>query len=206
DCVTAISLPGDAGAGPQIDTRTRANTPRRDIYLLMSPGNAIALAAHQRIALRQREIGYHHLPHQLLEVGARHPAQLRARLSRIAQQRVDFRWAKVARVDAHHDAAALAVDAHLFAPAAAPADAHVEMGGRLLHELAHRMLAPGGNHVILWMAALQHQPLRLHVVTRMAPVAARLEIAEVQTALQPDMDAGQPTGDLARYEGLAADG
>src|SRR5215470_7206823 len=71
DCVTAISLPGDAGAGPQIDTRTRANTPRRDIYLLMSPGNAIALAAHQRIALRQREIGYHHLPHQLLEVGAR---------------------------------------------------------------------------------------------------------------------------------------
>ena len=38
---------------------------------------------------------------------------------------------------------------------------------------------------------LQHQPLRAHVVPRVAPVAARVEIAEVQRVLQADMDARQ---------------
>ncbi len=34
---------------------------------------------------------------------------------------------------------------------------------------------------------LQHQPLRPHVVPRMAPVAPRIEIAEMQGVLQPDV-------------------
>ena len=56
-------------------------------------------------------------------------------------------------------------------------------------ELAHRVLLAGRDHVILGLVLLQHQPLRLDVVARVAPVAQRVEIAEVEAVLQAALDA-----------------
>src|SRR5215469_3290957 len=173
--------------------------------LLIRLSDAIALAAHQRIAPCQREVGLDHLAHQLIEVDARRPAELGARLRGISEERVDLRRAKVVRIDAHDGTAAFAVDTDLLAPAAAPFNAHAEVSGRLLDEIAHRMLLAGGDHIVLWALLLQHEPLRLDVVARMAPVAARLQVAEVHAVLQPDADAREGAGDLARHERLAAD-
>ncbi len=51
---------------------------------------------------------------------------------------------------------------------------------------------------------LQHQPLHLDVVAGMAPVAQRVEVAEVKAILQSELDARQRAGDLAGDEGFAA--
>jgi hypothetical protein len=53
-----------------------------------------------------------------------------------------------------------------------------------LHELAHADLHAGGNHKVFWLLLLQHQPLHLDVVARMAPVAQRAQVAQVKTILQ----------------------
>ena len=44
----------------------------------------------------------------------------------------------------------------------------------------------------------------LDIVPRMAPVALGLEVAEVDRVFEPDLDAGNAAGDLARHKGLAA--
>ena len=71
-------------------------------------------------------------------------------------------------------------------------------------ELAHAVLLAGGDDEVLGLLLLQHQPLHLDVVARMAPVAQRVEVAEVQAVLQPERDARERARDLARDEGLAA--
>ena len=71
-------------------------------------------------------------------------------------------------------------------PLAAPLESHVRATAPApIDEFAHRMLLAGGDHEILRLGLLQHQPLRSHVVARMAPVAQRVEIAEIQAVLQP---------------------
>ena len=52
---------------------------------------------------------------------------------------------------------------------------------------------------------LQHQPLRAHVVPGVAPVAQRVQVAEVQALFEALVDAREPARDLARDERLAAD-
>ena len=54
--------------------------------------------------------------------------------------------------------------------------------------------------------ALQHQPLRLDIVARVAPVAPGVEISQVQESLKAELDARQGARDLARHERLAAYG
>ena len=44
-----------------------------------------------------------------------------------------------------------------------------------------------------------------HVVAGVAPVALRVEVAQVEVVLQAQGDARHGAGDLARHEGLAAD-
>src|SRR5215213_3881889 len=50
---------------------------------------------------------------------------------------------------------------------------------------------------------LEHHPHRFDVLGRIAPVTARLEVAEVELVLDPGGDAGYRPGDLARDEGLS---
>jgi hypothetical protein len=54
-----------------------------------------------------------------------------------------------------------------------------------LDELAHRMGFAGGEHVIVGLGLLQHQPHAFHKVARMAPIALGVEVAEKKLALQP---------------------
>jgi len=65
------------------------------------------------------------------------------------------------------------------------------------------MLAAGGDHEVLRLVLLQHQPLHLHVVARMAPVAQRIQIAKIKLGFQALGDIAQGARDLACDEGLA---
>ena len=123
------------------------------------------------------------------EADLRLPAEGLAGLRRIAQEDVHLRGAEIARIDLH---VLLVVE--------------VELREDLLGEFADRMGLSGGDDVIVGPVLLEHQPHRLDVVPGEAPVALRLEIAEVELLLEAELDPGGRAGDLPRDEGLAAAG
>src|SRR5271170_3278968 len=151
------------------------------------------------------QIGFHHFRDEPAETDAVAPAQLALRLGRIAEQLVDLGRPEVARIDRHQRLVRLVVGPGLLDAVATPYDAPPDMGECGFDEFAYRMGFAGGEHVIVGLRLLQHQPHAFHIVARMAPVALGVEIAEKQLALQPMGDRGDTAGDLAGDEGLAAD-
>ena len=63
-----------------------------------------------------------------------------------------------------------------------------------LEKLAHRVLLAGGDDVVVRLVLLQHPPHGLDVVAGEAPVALRVEVAQVELVLQPDLDAPRRRG------------
>lgn len=66
-----------------------------------------------------------------------------------------------------------------------------------VQELAHRMRFAGGDHEVLRLLLLQHQPHRLHVVDGVAPVAPGVQIAEKKLVLQAQLDPRSGSTNLA---------
>mmetsp|Transcript_139532 Transcript_139532/g.339007 ORF Transcript_139532/g.339007 Transcript_139532/m.339007 type:complete len:356 (+) Transcript_139532:16-1083(+) len=154
--------------------------------------------------LDQRDVGAHHLLAQLLEEHLGLPAELLLRLGRVAQQQVHLCRAEVLRVDLDQLAAIL-VPANLVHALAGPRDGQADLAERVLHELAHGVRLAGGQHEVIRLVHLQHQPHPLDVVARVAPVALRVDVAQVQAVLQARLDARHGARDLPRHErGTAA--
>ena len=147
----------------------------------------------------------HHFPHQFAEGGAGRPAKLSLGFAGIAEQGFDFGGTGVARVH-RTPATALVVVALLVHALAAPGDAHAQFRRGLFDEFPHAMLFAGGDDVVFGPVLLQHQPLHLDVIAGVAPVAPGGQVAEVETVLQAELDAGQGAGDFAGDESLAAQG
>mmetsp|Transcript_84484 Transcript_84484/g.235302 ORF Transcript_84484/g.235302 Transcript_84484/m.235302 type:complete len:248 (-) Transcript_84484:147-890(-) len=74
----------------------------------------------------------------------------------------------------------------------------------MLAELAHRVHLAGRQYVVVTGLLLKHAPHALHIVTRVAPVALRVHVAQVQAVLQPALDAGHGARDLAGHESGSA--
>src|ERR1039458_9802891 len=136
---------------------------------------------------REFDVVIHHERDQLLEPNARRPSQSGVSFGRISEKDIDLCGTQIARVYFHD-----------FGPV------QVDTCGCLIQELANRMSFPGGHHVIVRHILLEHEPHGFHVVARIAPIAVRVEIAEVQLALQPKFDAAQRARNLTSDEGLAA--
>jgi hypothetical protein len=58
------------------------------------------------------------------------------------------------------------------------------------HELADAVRLAGRDDVVLRLVVLKHQPHRLNVVARVAPVALRIEVPQQQLVLQAQLDRG----------------
>ena len=167
----------------------------------------------QAVLARRGVVGLDHFLDQFLERGRRHPTQLFLGLGRIAQQGFHLGRAVVARVDLDDHVAHLALgavtgdrsdDADFLLALALEAHRDTQLGRRALDELAHAVLHAGGDDEVFRLVLLQHQPLHLDIVARVAPVAQRAHVAQVQAVLQSQRDARDGAGDLARHEGLAA--
>src|SRR4051794_361309 len=89
-------------------------------------------AAAGELILDDLHVGVDHDPHELLEGHLRLPAELLARLGRIAAQRVDLGRAVVLRVD---------LDVAL--------PVHADVRRRLVEEVAHRVRLAGGDDVVV---------------------------------------------------------
>src|SRR3954469_22557698 len=106
------------------------------IASLVEVVGVVTVLLHQLVALGGLQVLAHHLGHELAELDARLPAELGARLGGIAQQRLDFRRAEIARVDGD-DAAAELVVALLVHALALPGDLEADLLARRLDELPH---------------------------------------------------------------------
>ena len=73
-----------------------------------------------------------------------------------------------------------------------------------VEQLADRVRLAGRDHVVVGLVLLQHHPHGLDVVARVAPVARRVEVAERDAVLEPELDARDRVGDLAGHELEAA--
>ena len=73
-----------------------------------------------------------------------------------------------------------------------------------LGELSYRVLHAGGNHEVLWLLSLKDEPHTLHIVLGIAPVAERIQVAEIEFVLLTLLDAGSGKRNLTGYESLAA--
>ena len=62
------------------------------------------------------------------------------------------------------------------------------------------MRLAGGDHVVVGLVLLEHQPHGLDVVLGVAPVALGVEVAERELVLQAELDGGRAMGDLAGDE------
>src|SRR6266581_4593876 len=175
-----------------------------DKRLLVTGVGFEAVFSRELVALRLFQVLADHFGDQLRKTHLRGPSELLPRLARVAEQAVHFRRTEIARVNGH-DAAAFLVVAAFFLSFSLPADREPELLRRRVHKIAHAVLLARSDHEILGPLLLQHQPLRLDVVARVAPVAPRLEISQVQAVLDAQADAGQRPGDLAADESLAPD-
>ena len=83
-----------------------------------------------------------------------------------------------------------------------PVEADVAEGD--LAELAHRVRLAGGDHVVVGLVLLEHQPHGLDVVAGEAPVALGVEVAEAQLVARPSLIWATRVADLAGDELEAA--
>src|SRR5882724_4424317 len=106
------------------------------------------------------------------------------RLGWIAQQGLDLGRPEITRIDSYDAASRMSIDSVLVEPLAAPFYFHSELGGGARHELPHRMLDSGGDHEILGLRLLQHEPLGANIVPGVSPVAQGVQISKIQAGFQ----------------------
>ena len=135
----------------------------------------------------QFEIVFHHHGDQFFKFHHRRPSQPGARFRCIAAQIIHLRGTEIARI---------------FFDMPFPRDAAIVRGQ--FQKFAHRMRLAGGDDEILRAGVLQNPPHRFHIIARIAPIAAGVEIAQVQLLLQPQFDARQRPGDFPGDERFSA--
>ena len=88
--------------------------------------------------------------------------------------------------------------------AARPFEADPQTPGGEVSKLPDRDLLASRDHEVLRRILLEHQPLHLDVVPRVAPVSKRVEVTKVEAGVEPAADARKRPSDLSCHEGLAA--
>merc|ERR1712127_608 len=110
-------------------------------------------------------------------------------------QDVNLSRSVISGVDAHEYAVGVrCIHADLFRTTRPyPSDGHTDMPESRLHEVTDAVRLPGGEDVVrrsfvfdFWL--LQHEPHALHVILGVSPVPERVQIAEINTFLQTNMD------------------
>src|ERR671922_1015465 len=139
-----------------------------------------ARTSGERIELPGQEghVGIHQAGDELLEADGRLPAETLAGLRGVADQQVDLGGPEVALVDPD-----------VLLPV------QPDVRERDLAELLHRVGLAGGDHVVVGLVLLQHQPHGAHVVRGVAPVAPGMEVPDADLALPAELDASDGVAD-----------
>src|SRR5712691_2596285 len=185
-------LRGTKGGGqPRSRRASTTNEPKKPAPPVtttrLAPQSSPSCSLATVVALVPRQVGVDHQADQLGESELGRPSQFLSRLRGVTLEEVDLRRTPKARVD---DDVPLPVEARV--------------PERQLDELLHRVGLARGDHVIVRVLLLEHEPHGLDVVAGVAPVAPGLEVAEPQLRLETALDARHPVGHLAGDELEAA--
>ncbi len=138
--------------------------------------NAVPSIGHQVVALCEFQIPCHHLRDKFVKADFRLPTQLGSGLGCIARERFNLCRTKIVRIDCNNTLPSL-IPALLIDTMSAPSEIHSQLRCSGVHELAHGVLLPRRNHVVIRFILLKHEPLHFYIVPRVAPVAFRIQIA-----------------------------
>src|SRR5579875_3677988 len=185
---------------------TRPRWPATQTRLFRSAYGKFACVVRRRAAPQRTPVGLDHFGDQRVEAGAMTPAELLACLCGVAEQQIDLGGTVIAWVDRHQAFAGARAQAVLLRARTRPYDRAVDACEGALDEFAHGVRLAGGEDVVVGLVLLQDQPHALDVVARVAPVALRVDIAEVEPLLQTALDGRDRAGDLAGDEGFAPHG
>mmetsp|Transcript_139531 Transcript_139531/g.339000 ORF Transcript_139531/g.339000 Transcript_139531/m.339000 type:complete len:359 (+) Transcript_139531:274-1350(+) len=152
-----------------------------------------------------RDVALDHLLHERVDRRrVRVPLQRRPRLGRVADEEVDLRGAEVPLVHAHENLPRRDLDPDFVHALAFKLELHARSFEGAVDERSHRVRLPGRDDVIVRLVLLQHLPHALDVIARVAPIALRVHVSEVEALLLPGFDVRRRHRDLPRHERLSA--
>src|SRR5215471_299767 len=134
----------------------------------------------QRLLLNG-QVGFNHHLHQLIEMHFRLPSQQLASLAGITAQIIDF-----SRADQ------LGIDLDIFFP--------VKAGARegSLHQFLNAMSFAGGDHKVIGLRLLQHEPHGADVVACKTPISPGVKVPHLELVDQPELDPGYVLSNFTR--------
>src|ERR1700722_14608799 len=165
--------------------RPRWPATNTDSSLFIVTKDSVPVACDQLIALSKCNVCRHHFGDQIGKRDLRLPAELGARLRCIPYEGIYLGRPKISRVDSNDRLSRVRIDPGFVKPGTAPFNLDSEAIRRALDEIPHRVLLASRNHEIFRFGLLQYEPLGAHVVARMPPVAARIQIAQIQALFKP---------------------
>ena len=121
-----------------------------------------------------------------------------------SQQLFHFGGAEEAFVDFDDCSSGGGVDAFFLQSGTFPAQFYAGAAECQSGELAHAVVFAGGNHKVVGCVLLQNQPHAFHIVGSVTPVAASVQIAQIEFVLASGGDGGGGKGDFACNEVFAA--
>ena len=172
----------------------------------------MSVGGQQLIAGKEVEIGGHHVLDEGRQVVFRLPVELGHGFGRVAEQQVYLRWPEIPRVDAQHflthrhrigRVAGRNHNRAFVYAFAVEGQFNTYFGKRHPDKVADARGDAGRNHKVFGLLLLQDQVHGFDIVFGVAPVAQRVEVAEVDFVLQAECDAGHGARNLARHEGFA---
>src|SRR5919106_2167305 len=134
-------------------------------------------------APEEREVCIDHQTDHLFKACARLPTELLPRLGGVADQMLDLGRTQEAGIDPD-----------------VPIGIQPDVVEGDPHELANRVRLAGGDHEVIRLVLLEHEPHGLDVVLGVAPIALRIEAAEGNLLLEPELDGGRAMSDLTGDE------
>src|ERR1700690_2713284 len=128
-------------------------------------------------------VGGHQFTHQLSKTNLVLPTKLGARLRRVSQKRLDFRWPEIARIYAYQGALGLFADSEFLHAGASPVNSNADFCKGQFDEFTHGVGFSSCKNIIIGFPLLQNTPHPLGIITRMSPITLRIYISEIKTVL-----------------------
>src|SRR6476661_7801228 len=169
--------------------------------LLVLPRHFVAALQQIGIALKQVQVGLHHVFYQRRQVVLGLPLQFFLALGRVADEQFYFRRTEVGRVDAANHGA----NGNLVVGVVA-GQFEAYFTKRHTYEVAHGGGHARSNNEVFGLLLLQNQPHGFYVVLGMAPVALGVEVAQGNVVAHAQRNLSHTARDFAGYEGFAAQG
>src|SRR5690606_30979756 len=137
---------------------------------------------------------------ELRETGLVPPAELLMRLACVAEKHVDFRWPEIARIDTDQNLPADFINPDFIGALPLPHDTPANFGKGQFDKFPHGMGFARCQHIVVRLVLLDDPPHALDIIARMSPITARIDIAEKQNILQPELNGSNGPCDLACNE------